>query len=268
MKHELSGRWPLFAALLCMSLGACVSLPTLVQVARERQYGNNKQDAVQGMDQSTAQASGSYTTLATSGTGSTYRRWLHRNDLSVSYIITDLDVVNWTDRVKVIIAKHCDQATLLRYSSATGQDALTTLAGAASLAGWSTATASGLGLGATFISTLGSTFDSKGDAALYDDAFTNIQDAENLYYFYSMGMQFDKNGKVTPDSWKVRRADVPSCHYYSAQAETLQHRVIAAIKVLDAALARKIPDLQDLKDAKGDTSTTNIQSPGVKTSGS
>jgi hypothetical protein len=228
----------------CVMLTGCVSLPTLVQITRERTYAmQNKLPGKGG--------------------------WEHRNDLAVIYSVTDMDVLNWTDRVKVIIGKRCDNAAIVRYSSSTTQDALTALAGAASTAGWATSTASGFGLGATFISTVGGSVDAKGDSAAYEQAFSDIQNAENLYYFYRLGMSFDSSGKVTRASWALTSGtnEVPSPHELTAQGEALQHRVVAIVKVLNDALEKKIPDLQDLKDAKGDSSTTSVPNP-TKTTGS
>ena len=222
----------------CLLLTGCVSLPTLVQMTRAREW--NKDADVSNSE-----------------------RWSHRNDISIPYSVTDLDVLNWTDRIKTIIASRCDHAAIAQYSASTTQDALTALAGAASTAGWATSTASGFGLGATFISTLGKSVDSKDDSAAYEQAFSDIQTAENLYYFYRLGMSFDANGKVTAPSYAMTSGTnkIPSPDVLSAQGETLQHRVVAIVKVLNDALEKKIPDLQDLKDANGDTSATTVQNP-------
>jgi hypothetical protein len=46
----------------------------------------------------------------------------------------------------------------------------------------------------------------------------------------------------------------PPSDCLTPHGQTLCYRVIKTLKVLEDVLANKIPDLQDLKDAKGDTS--------------
>jgi hypothetical protein len=74
-----------------------------------------------------------------------------RDDVRVRYDITDWDVLNYTDEVKRKLANRANIHAGLRYGSATGQVSLAALAGAALTAGWGVATASGLGLGASYL---------------------------------------------------------------------------------------------------------------------
>ncbi len=211
-------------------LSACANnLPTLVEVARARQNSPKEKE-----------------------------------DLKADYAITDRDVLNYTNRIKLNLSHHFSAATAVRYGSSTGQTTLAALAGAASVAGWGVATASGLGQGSAFVAGLGQVFDAKGDAQAYETAFVDIQRAEANFYFFRVGGRFttDANGKKHADfSRATPRAGIPDAATLSVDGETLYYRVICVLKVLDDALARKIPDLQTLKDAKGDSSPTSTAAP-------
>ena len=215
---------------MCLLLSACASnLPTLVEVARSRQGSPRQKD-----------------------------------DLSVSYTITDRDVLDYTNRIKLNLSHHFTTAMGVRYGASTGQTTLAALAGAASVAGWGVATASGLGQGSAFVSGLGEIIDAKGDAQAYETAFVDIQRAESNFYFYQVGGKFitDANGKKHADFSRAKpRGGIPDATTLSVDGETLYYRVISVLKVLEDALAKKIPDLQTLKDAKGDTSTTATAAP-------
>lgn len=176
------------------------------------------------------------------------------NDLTATYHIADLDVINYTDKVKEGLMKHFKADSALRSGSAATQVTLATLAGAAETAGWSVSTASGLGLAAGYIFSLGQVFNAKDKAQAYEQAFTAVQAAEATYYFYRLGMSFNTVGgrTVVLRGDSNGRDDVPSSTHLTPDGETLYYRVSKVLKVLDDALANKIPDLQDLKDAKGD----------------
>jgi len=205
-----------------MFLASCASYPTLQEVAAMRQNNGKK-----------------------------------NTDLTLEYKLADIDVVNYTDKVKESLARHFNGNSALRYGSATTQMTLATLAGAAKTAGWSVGTASGLGLAAGYVFSLGQVFNAKDKAQTYEQAFTAVQAAEATYYFHRLGMTFTtENGHTIVVSANPNgRNDVPSSTNYTPDGETLYYRVGKILKVLDDALASKIPDLQDLKDAQGDTST-------------
>lgn len=204
-----------------MALCSCVSYPTLVETARE----SNGQP---------------------------------RDSLTVDYKITDKVVLNYTDSVKRLLASKCDRASLARYGSAATQTTLSTLAGAASTAGWATSTASGLGLGATYIFGLGNIIDAKGHSQAYEQALTAVQAAEANFYFYQLHMGFKPvNGKMAVDTSDVPHVDeneIPSDSKLTPDGETLYYRVTKIVKVLDDVLSGKIPNLEDLKDASGENS--------------
>ena len=229
----------LLAAAAGLLLPACANnLPTLVETARMRQDSAKK-----------------------------------KNDLQARYAITDLDVLNYSDRVKRNLSKHFTLASGVRYGASATQTTLAALAGAASTAGWGVVAASGLGQGSAFVSGLGEVFDAKGEAQAYETAFVDIQRAEANYYFFQVGGKFvtDPNGKKHPDfSHAAPKHRIPDEETLSGDGETLYYRVVSVMKVLDDALSKKIPDLQTLKDAKGDTSPTSTASPvdsGTKKSG-
>ena len=163
----------------------------------------------------------------------------------------------------------------IRYGSATTQATLGALAGAAETAGWSVSVASGLGMGATYIFGLGQIFDSKAHAQAYKQAFTAIQSAEATYYFYRLGLRFkespEKSGKFvvddsrinTPEA-KANARDIPPSDRTTPDGRRLYYRVVKTLKVLNDVLADKILNLQDLKDAQGDTSPTTTTSAVAK----
>src|SRR6267143_4430405 len=209
---------PAIAVLLAASflLQAC-STPTLVQIARRRAGGA-------------------------------------KDDVLVKYAVTDLDVLNFTDEVKRKLSNRSSFHLGIRYGSAGTQATLGALAGAVSVIGWGVRTASGLGLGATYIFGLGQIFDAKGHAQAYEQAFTAIQAAEATYYFKQLGMGFAKvDGRVVVDpNVGGPRSGIPSDVELSPAGETLYYRVGKILKVLDDTLSSKIPDLQDLKEANGE----------------
>ena len=215
-------RFRFFIALTAaLALTSCVSYPTLQQVARMRQSPDKKS-----------------------------------TDLTADYKIADMDVVNYTDKVKQTLATKFHSDTGLRYGASSTQVTLAGLAGAAETLGWSVGTASGLGMASGYIFALGQTIDAKGKAQTYEQAFTAIQAAEATYYFHRLGMGFTKNeaGRtiVAPGDPNGRN-DVPSSTNLTPDGETLYFRVSKVLKVLNDTLANKIPDLQDLKDATGES---------------
>jgi hypothetical protein len=201
-----------------------------------------------------------------------------KEQLTAPYNVTDLDVLNYTNRIKINLSRHFTLASGARYGASLTQTTLSALAGAASTAGWSVATASGLGAGSSFISGIGQVFDAKGDAQAYETAFVEIQRAESLFYFYQVGGKFITPKDDTPPakaktgspkaatvkpaySTSAPNGHIPNGNGLSKDGEMLYYRVICILQVLDDALAKKIPDLQALKDAKGDTSPTSTPSP-------
>jgi hypothetical protein len=217
-------------------LSAC-STPTLLQVTRRRQD--------------------------TTGYG--------ENDVRVQYHVTDLDVLNFTDEVKRKLARRSAFHMGVRYGSAGTQATLGALAGAAKVFGWGVSTASGLGLGATYIFGLGQIFDAKAHAQAYEQAYTAIQSAEAAFYFHQAGMSFTEeppdSGKFVVDTSLVTEASgrhIPRSDRLTPDGETLYYKCVKNLKVLDDVLAGKIPDLQDLKDAKGDTSTSTTTTAPTK----
>jgi hypothetical protein len=216
-------------------LGGC-STPTLLQVARRAQFGPGRE-----------------------------------NDTSLQYHVTDRDVLNFTDEVKRKLARRSAFHMGVRYGSAGTQATLGALAGAAKVLGWGVSTASGLGLGATYIFGLGQIFDAKAHAQAYEQAYTAIQSAEAAFYFNQAGMRFKEqppaSGKFTVDISGVTEAsgaNIPRSDRLTPDGETLYYKCVKNLKVLDDVLAGKIPDLQDLKDAKGDTSTTTTSTAPTK----
>ena len=221
--------WSLAVTAGVVLSGCANNLPTLVEVARMRQ--------------NTAK---------------------EKHDLKAPYTLTDLDVLNYTNKIKDNLSRHFTLASGARYGGSATQTTLAALAGAASTAGWGVATASGLGQGSAFISGLGEVFDAKGDAQAYETAFVDIQRAEANFYFFEVGGKFstDEAGKKHADfTHASASSNVPNATALSADGETLYYRVISVLKVLDDALAKKIPDLQTLKDAKGDSSPTSVTAP-------
>jgi hypothetical protein len=215
----------LVVLMLVFELCGC-STPTLVQVARRRQA---------------AEAGGH------SG-GSV------KDDVRVKYQVTDLDVLNFTDEVKRKLMNRSSFHTGVQYGSAGTQATLGALAGAAEIIGWGVSTASGLGLGATYIFGMGKIFDSKGHSQAYEQAFTAIQAAEANYYFHQLKMGIkEENGRtvVDPDLGEPR-GGIPSSESLSPEGERLYFRVSKILKVLNDTLSAKIPELQDLKAAQGE----------------
>jgi hypothetical protein len=206
--------------LVALSLSAC-STPTLVEVARTRNA-----------------------TLPGNNGGVTAR-----------YHLADVDVLNFTDEVKKKLASHSSFHMAVRYGSAGTEATLGGLAAAAKVIGWGVSTASGLGLAATYIFGMGQIFDAKGHAQAYEQAFTAIQAAEATYYFQELGMGFKKvDGRNVVDLSGARsRGDIPSELVLTPDGESLYYRVSKILKVLDDTLSSKIPDLQDLKEAHGES---------------
>jgi hypothetical protein len=212
---------------VALFLSSC-STPTHVQVARRRQATPEDRQASRNV----------------------------KDDVRVKYTVTDWDVLNFTDEVKRKLTNRSSFHMGVRYGSAGTQATLGALAGAANIIGWGVTTASGLGLGATYIFGLGQIFDSKGHAQAYEQAFTAIQGAEATYYFHQLGMGFTKaDGRyvVDPKAGGPRN-DIPSSTYLTPDGESLYYRVSKVLKVLHDTLSAKIPDLQDLKDANGESS--------------
>ena len=199
-------------------LQAC-STPTLVQIARRRQGGM-------------------------------------KDDVQVRYAVTDWDILNFSDEVKRKLANRSSFHMGVRYGSAGTQATLGALAGAATMIGWGVSTASGLGLGATYIFGMGQIFDAKGHALAYEQAFTAIQAAEATYYFHRLKMGYTKvDGRTVVDpSVGGPRSDVPSQTELTPDGESLYYRVSKILKVLHDTLSSKIPDLEDLKEANGESS--------------
>jgi hypothetical protein len=202
------------------------SAPTLVQIARRRQATPGDRQASRNV----------------------------KDDVRVKYTVTDWDVLNFTDEVKRKLANRSSFHMGVRYGSATTQATLGALAGAANVIGWGVTTASGLGLGATYVFGLGQIFDSKGHAQAYGQAFTAIQAAESTYYFQELHMAFKKaEGRtiVDPDAGGPR-SDVPSPMELTKSGQTRYFRVSKILNVLHDTLSGKIPDLKDLKEANGE----------------
>ena len=230
-RHVLKNAQFHTAALMGFLMLSSCSTPTLVEVARRGQAGANGGDI--------------------------------KDDVTVPYRITDRDVLNFTDEIKRKLANRSNVHRGIRYGSATTQATLGALAGAAETAGWSASVASGLGMGATYIFELGQIFGSKAHAQAYEQAFTAIQNAESNYYFHRVGLAFKDSKKsvidysgVDPACAKADARNIPPSDCLTPDGQTLYYRVIKNLKVLKDVLANKIPELQDLKDAKGDTSET------------
>ena len=213
---------------IALLLQGC-STPTLVEVARRRQATDDDRAASRNV----------------------------RDDVRVKYSVTDWDVLNFTDEVKRKLANRSSFHMGVRYGSAGTQATLGALAGAAKTFGWGISTASGFGLGATYIFGMGQIFDAKSHAQAYEQSFTAIQAAEATYYFNQLGMGFETDkatGKtIVLKGDKNGRSDIPSQTNITPDGATLYYRVSKILKVLGDMLASKIPDLQDLKDAKGDS---------------
>lgn len=192
------------------TFASCTSFPSLVDVARSRAQGSSKPD-----------------------------------DLSVAYKITDLDVLNFTNEVKKHLDRRSSIHTNVRYGSATTLASLGGLAGASKTLGWSTGTASALGLGATYVFGLGQIFNSKQHAQIYEQSLASVQSAEAAFFYYRL--KKDNVGKKDKTA-----SDIPSATQLTSEGEILYYRVTKILNVLYDSLAGKIPDLQDLKEAHGE----------------
>lgn len=205
-------------------LASCASYPTIEQLSRARLYG-----------------------------------WSHSTDVTLAYRITDLDALNYADEIKRQLAKKFDSASVSTYGTSASAVTLSTLAGAASTAGWGAGTASGLGMAAGYVFNLGHIADTRSRAGAYEQAFTAIQAAEANFYFHQLGMSF-KPGKgkatvVLPPN-PNHKNHIPYSDRLTPDGETLYYRVGKTLKVLDDVLAAKIPNLDDLKEAHGEATGT------------
>jgi hypothetical protein len=229
-----------FSVVAALLLSAC-STPTLVEIARRRQATDEDRRA--GYDV--------------------------KDDVRIQYFVTDWDVLNFTDEVKRKLANRASLHIGFSYGTAGTNATLGALAGAAQTLGWGVATASGFGLGATYVFGMSQIFQSKGQAQAYEQSFTQIQAAEATFYFHQLGMSFDpKTGKVDPGN-PIGRSDIPSRTNLTPDGETLYYRASKILKVLNDTLAGKIPDLQDLKEANGESAGSSpaksIGAPPVRT---
>ncbi|SKA94858.1 hypothetical protein SAMN02745166_02222 [Prosthecobacter debontii] len=173
-----------------------------------------------------------------------FNRRAAATDITLQYTVTDLDVLNFTNGVKNHLDRRSSIHTNLRYGSATTMATLGGLAGAAKTVGWSTGTASALGLGATYVFGLGQIFNSKSHAQAYEQCLADVQAAEASYFFYRLGGR--ANGTPEPAN------GIPSATHLTYEGEVLYYRVTKVLNVLYDSLAGKIPDLQDLKEARGE----------------
>lgn len=220
----------MFTRQICVSsvaallLSAC-STPTLVEIARRRQATDHDRSA--GYDV--------------------------KDDVRIKYVVTDWDVLNFTDEVKRKLANRSSFHMGFSYGSDGAAATLGALAGAAKTLGWGVATASGFGLGATYIFGMSQIFQSKGQAQAYEQSFTQIQAAEATYYFHQLGMSFNRTTGKVDQGDKNGRSDIPSQTNLTPDGETLYYRASKILKVLNDTLASRIPDLQDLKEAHGES---------------
>jgi hypothetical protein len=112
-----------------------------------------------------------------------------------------------------------------------------------------------VGLGATYAFGMGQIFQSRAKAQAYEQSYTQIQAAEATYYFHQLGMSFDKStGKVVPGN-PMGKDDIPSQTNLTPDGETLYYRTTKILKVLADTLAGIIPNLEDLKEAYGQSSS-------------
>ena len=188
------------------------------------------------------------------------------NPFPERYQVTDRDVLDYTDNIKSILSSKLTKHASLRYGSSSLQTLLSSLIALVPAFGWSASAASIMGGGSSFIHGMGENIDAKGRAQAYETALTAIQKAEATFYFYQTGMKFvtDENGKKTVDYPTEGRSGIPSTTKLTADGQTLYYRVTKSLKVLEDALASKIPNLQDLKDAQGDTSVTTTSTAPAK----
>jgi hypothetical protein len=181
-----------------------------------------------------------------------------------NYHVTDRDVLDYTDNIKSLLSSKLTKHSTVRQGSSGLQVLLSSLISLVPAFGWSASAAGIMGGGSSFIHGIGGNIDSKGRAQAYETALASVQKAESTYYFYQTGMKFktDNTGKKTVDySDQTPNPNVPSGTDLTADGQTLYYRVTKSLQVLENALANKIPDLQDLKDAEGDTSTTSTTAP-------
>ena len=181
-----------------------------------------------------------------------------KENVCVEYHITDLDVLDYTDQVKASLARKGNIDSGVQYGATSTQVTLGALAGASTAFGWAASTASTLGIAGTYVFGLGQVFNAKDRSQAYETALSDIQKSESTYFFFRTGNHFEAvNGKVVPKYVLKddQGGDVPPHDRLTKDGQTLYYRVTKAIAVLEAALANKIPNLQDLKDAKGDTSS-------------
>ena len=218
--RRFSSHYLAVCGLIATLLLSCCATPTLEDIARQRVRATDKSQA----------------NLA---------------DAAVEAYVTDADVINYTNvMIKSVESRgHIHEGA--GYGVSTTQTTLGALAGAAQTIGWGAATASGLGMGATYVFSIGQLFDPKDHAVAYEQAYTALVAAKNNYYFRRLGGGFDSNGKaVFPDGASL--TGVPSAEEYTPDGQTLSYRVGKIMKVLNDTLASKIPDLTDLKEANGE----------------
>ncbi|GEM_PF-2941643 len=229
MKPRIHYRLLLVGLLPGILLPAC-SMPSLVEISRRRTATQNEM----------------YSKVHNA-----------KSNIAVPYTITDWDVLNYTDEVKRKLQNQTNTHMGIRYGSATTQTTLGALAGATTTFGWSAATASTLGMGATYIFGLGQIFNAKDKAQAYETAYTAIEKAESAYYLNQLGYTIVTGSGGSPrpvQTGSNNGAAIPNQHALTFDGETLYYRVTKTLKVLDDALAQKIPNLQDLKDSQGDSS--------------
>jgi hypothetical protein len=187
---------------------------------------------------------------------------------NTTYTITDRDVLDYTDHIEALLSQKMTNNATARYGSSTGQLVLSSLTALVKTLSWTTAAASGLGVGNSFLFGLGQNIDAKGRAQAYETALTSVKKAESTYYFGQTGMKFKtENGKTSVDSSgapAMGKSGIPSSATLTADGETLYYRVTKTLRVLEDALANKIPNLQDLKDSQGDNSQTTTAASPVK----
>lgn len=189
------------------------------------------------------------------------------NPFPPNYRVTDRDVLDYTDNIKSLLSSKLTKHATLRYGSSSLQVLLSSLISLVPAFGWSTSAASIMGGGNSFIHGMGENIDARGRAQAYETALTAVQKAEATFYFYQTGMAFitDDKGKKSVDYTKAKPSgSIPSSETLSADGQTLYYRVTKSLQVLEDALASKIPNLQDLKDAQGDTSATTTATAPAK----
>ncbi len=185
----------------------------------------------------------------------------------LNYHVTDRDVLDYTDNIKSLLSSKLTKHATVRQGSSGLQVMLSSLISLVPAFGWSSSAAAIMGGGSSFIHGIGENINSKGRAQAYEAALASVQKAESTFYFYQTGMKFDTDstGKKTVNYTNQRpNPNIPSGEDLTADGQTLYYRVTKSLQVLEAALANKIPDLQDLKDAQGDTSVTTTSASPAK----